>query len=115
MHLSREKLPQGRALYTASSALAVSALYAVYPQISPKGVPIEPQKSENEYMTFSEEKKSRFLMEFFALALLASLLLTWYTIIVRKDFVVFTDKETVPEPTDFFAAIPDILSQLWTR
>jgi hypothetical protein len=53
-----------------------------------------------------EEKKiSRLLTEFFSLAFISCLLVSWYTIIVKKDFVVFTDETTVPASSDFFATV----------
>lgn len=56
-------------------------------------------------MNGSEDKRLRLLMEFFIIVFFFSLAVTWYTMIVKKDFVVFTDPETVPEQTDFFAAL----------
>jgi len=47
----------------------------------------------------------KFLVELFAIAFLACLLLVWYTTIVKKDYFLFTDPETVPAPTDFLAPI----------
>ena len=44
-------------------------------------------------------------MEVFALFFLTSILATWYTTIVKKDYVVFTDEATVPAPTDFLGRL----------
>ena len=46
---------------------------------------------------------SRFQFELFCLAFLVSILFTWFTIIVKKDYVVFTDPETIPASSDFLA------------
>ena len=56
-------------------------------------------------MNLTEEKKTRLLAEIFVLAFVTSLAVTWYTMIVRKDYIVFTDETTVPAPTDFFAPL----------
>jgi hypothetical protein len=33
------------------------------------------------------------------------ILVAWFTLVIKKDYVVFTDPETVPAPTDFFATL----------
>lgn len=48
----------------------------------------------------------KLLFELFTIFFLVSLVMTWYTMIVKKDFIYFTDPETVPEPTE---VIPNLL------
>lgn len=31
--------------------------------------------------------------------------MTWFTIVIQKDYEIFTDEETVPASSDFFAAL----------
>lgn len=56
----------------------------------------------------------RLLLELFAIAFAVCLAVTWFTIVWQDRYVVFTDPDTVPEPTDFFAGIPALLKELWT-
>lgn len=58
---------------------------------------------------------SKLLFELFAIAFAVSLLATWYTMIVKKDFAVFMEEENVPEATDFFAGLSAPLKELWTQ
>ena len=58
---------------------------------------------------------NRILLGIFALALLNSFALIYYAMIVRHNFVVFTDEEDVPEATDFVATLPEYVETLWTR
>jgi len=58
---------------------------------------------------------SRLLIEFLSLAFLVCLGFIAYTMLVEKDFVVFTDPETIPEPIDFFANISQTLKELWMQ
>ncbi len=53
--------------------------------------------------------------EFFCLAFLTCLMAIWFTMIVKKDFIVFTDPEAVPEASDFLAKLPDHFQQIWMR
>lgn len=46
---------------------------------------------------------SRVQFELFFLAFIVCLVVTWFTIIAKNEYVVFTDPETVPSSTDFFA------------
>ncbi len=41
---------------------------------------------------------------FFALAFAASFVAMWTTLIINKNYEVFTNTETVPAPTDIFAS-----------
>jgi len=43
--------------------------------------------------------------ELFCLALFACFIFSWFTFVIKKDYVVFTDPETVPASTDFFASL----------
>lgn len=58
---------------------------------------------------------SRLQFELFALAFLVSIGIMWFTVIWQKNYVVFTDPESVPEPTDFLAELPAYIEELWTR
>jgi len=44
--------------------------------------------------------------ELFALLFFVSLLFIWFTMLIKKDFIYFTDPETVPEATEI---IPSLL------
>lgn len=48
---------------------------------------------------------SRAQFELFCLTFFVCLIVTWFTIIAKNDYVVFTDSETVPAPTDFLAGL----------
>ncbi|MBI2612703.1 hypothetical protein HYW59_02735 [Candidatus Kaiserbacteria bacterium] len=48
----------------------------------------------------------RLQFELFALAFFVCILFIWYTMIVKKDFIFFTDPESVPESTE---VIPNLL------
>lgn len=58
---------------------------------------------------------SRLQFELFCLAFLTCLMAIWFTMIAKKDYVVFTDLETVPETSDFLAKLPDYFQKIWTR
>jgi len=47
--------------------------------------------------------KSSLQYELFALVFLVCIGAIWYATIIKKDYIVFTDEETVPAATDFFA------------
>lgn len=63
----------------------------------------------------SERTLSRVLESSFFFALLFSTLLTWYTMVLQEHFVIYTDPELVPEPTDFFAEIITYVHDIWTH
>jgi len=48
---------------------------------------------------------SRTQFELFCLTFFVCLIVTWFTIIAKNDYVVFTDPETVPESTEFLAGL----------
>lgn len=48
----------------------------------------------------------RLQFELFCLVFLTCLVVVWFTMIVKKDFIFFTDPETVPEPAEI---IPNLL------
>lgn len=59
-----------------------------------------------------EEGASHLLALFFVLAFLASIIMTWHVMLVKRDFAIFTDPDTIPEPTDFFQKLPEFLKNL---
>ena len=48
----------------------------------------------------------RLQFELFALAFFVCILFVWYTMILKKDFIFFTDPESVPESIE---VIPNLL------
>lgn len=48
-------------------------------------------------------RSSRIFFTLFFLIIGASILYTYYYIVLHKHYVVFTDPETIPEPTDVIA------------
>ena len=66
-------------------------------------------------MRFSDEEKSRLLLALFAIAFVASVIVIWYSMVISKNYIIYTDEESVPEPTDFFAEVPEMVIQLWTN
>ncbi len=51
--------------------------------------------------TQNMNRASKVFFALFFVGIIASLTLTYWTIVVREDYVVFKDEDSVPEPTDF--------------
>jgi len=76
--------------------------YSIYPDFSKLYI----DAITTRYYTYMHSLSSRSQFELFAAAFLACLLVIWFTMIVKKDFIFFTDPETVPESTE---VIPNLL------
>jgi hypothetical protein len=84
----------------------------VYPRTSKRSIYNRVIHDENRAMT---GQHSTSLTIIFFSALCVSLFITFFTIVIQQQFVVFTDEESVPEGVDFFATIPEYMQRLWTR
>ncbi len=56
-------------------------------------------------------KESVVFFTLFFLAIGLSIFVTYNVIVMRNDFTMFTDSETVPEPSDIFGAILHLFEQ----
>lgn len=56
------------------------------------------------------EQSTKVFFVLFFLAMSVSIGLTYYHTIVHEDYAVFTNPDTVPSPTDFFADLVAIVT-----
>ncbi len=49
----------------------------------------------------------------FFIALIISIGATYNAMVLKKQYQVFTDPDTVPAPTDFLSKIPGYIEHLW--
>lgn len=55
--------------------------------------------------------KSKIFLSVFFLAIIYSIALTYYHTVILQDYVVFTDPNEVPDPTDFVANLKNLFQK----